>query len=249
MLAISDRSAAVWEYSLGQHDLSTLWNSISYDPSSFRDYTDAVQQGKEHYTNAANPINTSNSKDAPAFHTGPGGIGDFRRVLNIKNMSSDGVYAASNVILSSFDNISANHSAAASSSAMSSMKYTALDKELGLSCKPQHILYCLAGHKMFSAFLPSFDLSGRDRVVLGAGGGHSNKEVSTLLLTLYATHVTNCWVQAVEMDELKLNQHYFSDRKGAKLTRSKMQITSAVLLPLRRLLLLGTEEGLVRVIS
>lgn len=50
-------------------------------------------------------------------------------------------------------------------------------------------------------------------------------------------------------EETKLNQHYFFDRKGAKLSRSKMQVSSAVLLPLRRLLLLGTEEGLVRVVS
>ncbi len=55
--------------------------------------------------------------------------------------------------------------------------------------------------------------------------------------------------QANEFEELKLSQSYFSDRKGAKLTRSKLQVTSAVLLPLRRLLLLGTEDGLVRVIS
>jgi hypothetical protein len=53
----------------------------------------------------------------------------------------------------------------------------------------------------------------------------------------------------MESEELKLNQHYFHDREGAKLSRSKIQITSAVLLPLRRLLLLGTDEGLVRVVS
>jgi len=51
------------------------------------------------------------------------------------------------------------------------------------------------------------------------------------------------------MDEIKLNQHYFFDRKGSKLARGKMQITSAALLPLRRLLLLGTDEGLVRIVS
>lgn len=39
------------------------------------------------------------------------------------------------------------------------------------------------------------------------------------------------------------------DRKGSKLTKSKLQITSSVLLPLRRLLLIASEDGFVRVIS
>jgi hypothetical protein len=52
-----------------------------------------------------------------------------------------------------------------------------------------------------------------------------------------------------EYDEIKLNLHYMYDRKGSKLSKSKMQVTSAVMLPLRRLLLLGTEDGMIRVIS
>lgn len=121
--------------------------------------------------------NSTKDRDAPTFHTGIGGIGDFRRVLNIKNPNNEGVYAASNILLSSFDNIAGTSNAVGGPGALSSMKYSALDKELGLSCKPQHILYCLAGHKMYSTFLPSFDLSSRDRVNIG-GAGHSAKEVS-----------------------------------------------------------------------
>ena len=52
-----------------------------------------------------------------------------------------------------------------------------------------------------------------------------------------------------DYDELRLSQSYFLDRKGAKIPKNKLQITSAVLLPLRRLLLVGTDDGLVRIVS
>ena len=50
-------------------------------------------------------------------------------------------------------------------------------------------------------------------------------------------------------DELRLSQSYFVDRKGVKIPKNKLQVTSSVLLPLRRLLLVGTEDGLVRIVS
>lgn len=167
----------MWEYLLDQHDLSTHWNSISYSPSSFRDYTEITQQNRDCFLSSSTSLTTTGAKDGSAFPMGLGGIGEVRRVLNIKNASSDGVYTASNILMSSFDNISTggNSSSHGPNAAMSSMKYTALDKELGLTCKPQHILYCLSGHKMFSTFLPSFDLSSRDRVNIGVG--HGGKEV------------------------------------------------------------------------
>lgn len=34
-----------------------------------------------------------------------------------------------------------------------------------------------------------------------------------------------------------------------KITKSKLNVTSSVLLPLRRLLLVGTDDGLVRIVS
>lgn len=46
-----------------------------------------------------------------------------------------------------------------------------------------------------------------------------------------------------------MSQSYFVDRKGTKLPKNKLQVTSAVLLPLRRLLLVGTDDGLVRIVS
>lgn len=51
-----------------------------------------------------------------------------------------------------------------------------------------------------------------------------------------------------DSDELKLTPSYFNDRNNLKLTKNKLQIISATLLPLRRIMLLGTADGLVRVV-
>ena len=56
-------------------------------------------------------------------------------------------------------------------------------------------------------------------------------------------------MQMGEYDELRLSQSYFVDRKGVKIPKNKLQVTSSVLLPLRRLLLVGTDDGLVRIVS
>jgi len=64
-------------------------------------------------------------------------------------------------------------------------------------------------------------------------------------------HLTLCIhrPQAGDIEELRLSQSYFLDRKGTKIPKSKLNVTSAVLLPLRKLLLVGTEDGLVRIVS
>ncbi len=41
---------------------------------------------------------------------------------------------------------------------------------------------------------------------------------------------------------------YFSDRHGSKITKQRLQISSGALLPLRRLLLLGSSDGTVKVV-
>ena len=56
-------------------------------------------------------------------------------------------------------------------------------------------------------------------------------------------------IQGQEQDEIRLAQTYFCDRNKGKLPKQKLQVTASVMLPLRRLLLLGCEDGLVRVIS
>jgi len=57
------------------------------------------------------------------------------------------------------------------------------------------------------------------------------------------------FIQMGDYDELKLSQSYFVDRKGTKIPRNKLNVTSSVLLPLRRLLLVGTDDGLIRIVS
>lgn len=49
-----------------------------------------------------------------------------------------------------------------------------------------------------------------------------------------------------DFGELKLTSHYVFDEANNKIKQPKMIISSAVLLPLRKLLLLGTEDGLIR---
>jgi hypothetical protein len=53
----------------------------------------------------------------------------------------------------------------------------------------------------------------------------------------------------VVAEELKVAQTYLQDRRGIKFSRQKLQVTAACLLPLRKLLVVGTEDGLVRVVS
>jgi len=53
---------------------------------------------------------------------------------------------------------------------------------------------------------------------------------------------------ASDVGELKLTSHYVLDESGSKVKQPKMIVSSAVLLPLRKLLLLGTEDGLIRTV-
>ncbi len=50
-------------------------------------------------------------------------------------------------------------------------------------------------------------------------------------------------------DDFKLSTSYIFEGTGAKLSKQKLQINSAVLLPLRRLMLLGTEDGFIRAVA
>ena len=51
-----------------------------------------------------------------------------------------------------------------------------------------------------------------------------------------------------EILELKLNHNYIYDSSNNKLRNPKLQATSATLLPLRKLILIGTEDGLIRTV-
>ena len=89
----------------------------------------------------------------------------------------------------------------------------------GISKKLQ-VLYCLAGHKVCAGHIPTNST------------GHVHDERSS----------------TVDNDELRLTRSFFNDRTNEKLTKQRILISSATLLPLRRIMLLGTSDGLIRVI-
>lgn len=49
--------------------------------------------------------------------------------------------------------------------------------------------------------------------------------------------------------EVKMERAYFSDRNGHKMRRNNMAAVSIALLPLRKLMLIGCDDGLVRVVT
>ena len=55
-------------------------------------------------------------------------------------------------------------------------------------------------------------------------------------------------MEQADCEDLKLTPSYFNDRNNNKMTKQKLQIVSAALLPMRRIMLLGTADGLVRVV-
>eukprot|EP01035_Chromulina_nebulosa_P022217 gene22217-28768_t len=116
---------------------------------------------------------------------------------------------------------------------------------------PEYNVSTPLSHKLFAALLPNHDQ------LLTAKSNHNNAANSSSASTAsgqvnalsgnvlmvnnnYTTTPSNR--EPCEPDEIRMQQNYFLDRKG-------LQVTSAVLLPLRKLLLLGTDDGLVRVIS
>lgn len=50
-----------------------------------------------------------------------------------------------------------------------------------------------------------------------------------------------------EGDEVRLTRSYFTDRTQTKIGKNRLQIASAVLLPLRRILLVGAQDGSIHV--
>lgn len=156
------------------------------------------------------------TNNLPTFY-GLGETGNVRRNLSIRNMPDSTLLNTNTVMINGFEQI------VGINSNLSLARGGTSDKVVGMPSKSKYMMYCIAGHKLYSSRLPTYESKGEAH-------RHSS-------------------MKEVESDELRLNQTYFSDRKGSKLTRQKLQVTSSVLLPLRRLMLIGTDEGLVRVVS
>mgnify|MGYP006876355704 CR=1 FL=1 len=86
-----------------------------------------------------------------------------------------------------------------------------------------------------TVILHSFNQRGRTARVLFAMSGHK----------IAVQHVPS----EPTKQEIKLERAYFVDRTGAKLSKNDLAVHSVALLPLRKLMLLGTEDGLVRVLT
>jgi len=96
-------------------------------------------------------------------------------------------------------------------------------QDVGSGQKKVNVLYCLAGHKICA--------------------GEVNTTGSRELRS------TSGVKEAIDPPDIRLSKSFFNDIYHSKLTKQRMQISSACMLPLRRLLLLGTSDGLVRVVS
>lgn len=111
------------------------------------------------------------------------GAGEVHKALTIKNMpdSSGGVMSPSTVMVGTFDS-------SAGMGGMGGMLHGRLggsqDKGgIGLTSKPQFVLYCISGHKMYAGRLPAYDVSARDNIHLGSNAG-SGKEVSSSVIVV-----------------------------------------------------------------
>lgn len=110
---------------------------------------------------------------------------------------------------------------------------------------PVHVLYCLAGHK----------ISAGELNIKGGGDNHhsnnnhnhntSNNNSSN---ANSITHKRPTGGTRDSEPDVRLTRSYFHDYNDNKLTKSRTQISSACLLPLRRIMLVGTSDGLIRVV-
>jgi hypothetical protein len=93
------------------------------------------------------------------------------------------------------------------------------------------VFYIANANKIYTAKLPKLDNTKRD-VGLNLAS-NSNRDHG----------------QHAEMDELKLTKSNFTDINNVKISKSKLIASSMAIMPMRRLLVIGTEDGSVRVIN
>jgi hypothetical protein len=56
-------------------------------------------------------------------------------------------------------------------------------------------------------------------------------------------------VQFGDASDIFLSKSHFNDSNHTKLTKQRMQVSSACMLPMRRIMVLGTSDGLIRVVT
>jgi hypothetical protein len=135
--------------------------------------------------------------------------------------------------------------AAFESSHASNHSYLSPDLRLA---QQQHVLYGIAGHKMYGCRIKnSFDTNSFAQTSFWSSTGSPlgvNQQQQER-----PCYSMGSYREAIDLDEVKLTQSYFMDRHKNKISKPKLITTSAALLPLRRLLLLGGEDGAIHVVS
>lgn len=173
VLSVSERSAAVWEYTAEEAPRvksrrSFVNRTASHVHGDAENPTTGAENGAfdAQYAGAREGLGGINQgvagpreKEPNSLHMGLGDTGDVKKVLNIKNMP-DSSFTASTLMLPALE--------VRGSSSMNSMNM-GQDKGLGSSSKPQYVLYCVAGHKLYAGTLPSYDKHNREMMNLGNG--------------------------------------------------------------------------------
>ncbi len=172
---------------------------------------------------------------------------EVKKIYSLKNMPYDGVHPIkhSNIFVHAYGGSNLNYGLLGGGPESFS----------GSNMSKSFAMYCAAGHKIYSTRIPTLERdSSRDKINLAPystsperfiyynnmiNNDNMANEVST-----YSSH--NVSNNAAE--DIKLNFSYITDRMHNKVSKTKLHTTSMALLPLRKLLLLGTADGSIRVV-
>ncbi len=117
ILAVSERAAAIWEYSPEVSHTTYPMSSLYPGTFSVKSYNKSIHNTPIAYhefrdINATSSAGLGNSAmtniSLSMYHMGYGGIGEVKKTLTIKN-PTDAIYGMNNIILTSFDNISPSY--------------------------------------------------------------------------------------------------------------------------------------------
>jgi hypothetical protein len=205
VLAVSERSAAVWEYTADEtprakvrrsyaprtashtHGEAERWATGAADSGPHETSAGAVTgtQKDYYYQSGAGTGATMGARECPtkekdaSMLMGLGDAGEVKKVLNIKNMP-DSAFSASTLMLPALE--------VRGSSGMNGMNM-GQDKGLGGSSKPQYVLYCVAGHKLYAGTLPSYDKHNRELIHMG---NNAIVDVRTILSYAHWSSLCTC---------------------------------------------------------
>jgi hypothetical protein len=157
----------------GTFSSTAYHKSIHNTPIAYHEFRDINSSTASNIT----PSLTNSNISLSYYHMGYGGIGDVRKVLNIKN-PTDAVYTPNNILLTAYENNIFYPQPASSSSVSNLNNSTSIPsylQQIGrfsgiyessrdpptISTKHQKVIYCLSGHRIHSGFLPStLEMSG-----------------------------------------------------------------------------------------